>query len=263
MAIDYNKFGNTVTKNGRVLGGGGPRDLQKKQSINNNSNDSNLAVIEVLKEQIKDLTRQLSIKSTSDSPDGFFSSDYVNEEISKAVKDAVESTKSKTNSKIEKLQEEIKVLKQNDNSKFEKDNLDLSNKVTSLELEIKSLKEKIEEMKLNKKETIKIIDDLKTKLNTVAILEEKLKSKDDIIKSKDEIIETLKVNNSYNINESFDTDRPSIENIFVDPLESGSGDALESFIKVEDLSHKEKEDISDKVNKLKNLIGGKLPNRTN
>ena len=62
---------------------------------------------------------------------------------------------------------------------------------------------------------------------------------------------------------STDPDRPKMENIFVDPLDKDSGDNLESFIKVEDISKKEKEDISNKVNKLKNLIGGKLPSKIN
>jgi chromosome segregation ATPase len=248
MVIEYNKFGKSITKHGKILGSGGPRDLQRKQNMSLMGDDTNLVVIETLKEQIRDLTKELSTKSNN-TPTGFFSAEEVDDEINKAVKEAVIETKNSMLEKINKLQEELKLSKNNNNLDIEKNNNELSNKVTSLEIEISSLKNKIKE--------------LKSRLNTVEILEEKLKHKDEIIKNKDDVIESLKRNISYDNIEDTIGDRPSIENIFVDPLEKNSGNALESFIKVDDLSHKEKEDISDKVNKLKNLIGGKLPNRVN
>ena len=58
------------------------------------------------------------------------------------------------------------------------------------------------------------------------------------------------------LNVSVETDRPQMETVFIDPLEGGVGDNLESHIDVEGVSVVQKENIRDKVSKLKNLLGG-------
>jgi chromosome segregation ATPase len=55
-----------------------------------------------------------------------------------------------------------------------------------------------------------------------------------------------------------ENDRPKIEAVFIDPLEKDAGKALEPFLDVKDISTNEKENMFDKVNKLKDILG-KLP----
>lgn len=57
-------------------------------------------------------------------------------------------------------------------------------------------------------------------------------------------------------NVSVETDRPQMEPTFVDPLEIDAGEGLKSHIDVEEVSVVQKENIQDKVSKLKNLLGG-------
>jgi hypothetical protein len=92
--------------------------------------------------------------------------------------------------------------------------------------------------------------------------EKELDSRKDIINSleikleaKDEVIEALKAR-TIGEGEVFveDSDRPEMETVFIDPTEQGKN-KMESFIEVEEESITAKEEVDDKVNKLKNLIG--------
>jgi hypothetical protein len=58
------------------------------------------------------------------------------------------------------------------------------------------------------------------------------------------------------LNVSVETDRPQMETVFIDPLEGDAGEGLEAHIDVEEVSIEQKENIQDKVSKLKNLLGG-------
>lgn len=52
-------------------------------------------------------------------------------------------------------------------------------------------------------------------------------------------------------------ERPKMETVFVDPIDREA--AMEKHITIQEDNSNQKEDMEDKVNKLKNLIGGKLP----
>ena len=56
-----------------------------------------------------------------------------------------------------------------------------------------------------------------------------------------------------------ESDRPKMETVFIDPLEKDAGKDLESFI-VKDISVNERENMFEKVDKLKGMLG-KLPSK--
>jgi ribosome recycling factor len=58
--------------------------------------------------------------------------------------------------------------------------------------------------------------------------------------------------------EDQEDDRPKIEQVFIDPLEKDAGKELKPFLDVKDISTDEKENMFDKVDKLKDILG-KLP----
>lgn len=111
-------------------------------------------------------------------------------------------------------------------------------------------------------------------------LNDEITSLKEIIKNKDELITTLKSQTAdYNkltvllteatkkLNSGVvipdepivESDRPAMEEVFVDP--STSNEKLESHIGVETVKGTEKKQMDDKVNKLKNLLGGGLPKK--
>lgn len=55
-------------------------------------------------------------------------------------------------------------------------------------------------------------------------------------------------------------ERPKIEPVFIDPLEEGAGKELKPFLDVKDVSSDDKENMFDKVEKLKGMLG-KLPTK--
>ena len=109
-------------------------------------------------------------------------------------------------------------------------------------------------------------------------LNDEIASLKGIIKNKDELITTLKsqtadynkltallteatkkLNSGVAVSEEtlVESDRPTMEEVFVDP--STPNEELESHIGVDTVKGAEKKQMDDKVNKLKNLLGGGLP----
>jgi len=112
-------------------------------------------------------------------------------------------------------------------------------KVKELELINKNLTERINDLNLSIKDKDGIINNLTGMNNKFSDTISKFHSNGKIIESEDDTI---------------DIDRPVMESTFVDPIESKEDD-LVSHIIVKDISNKEKEDVSNKVNKLKNILG--------
>ena len=75
------------------------------------------------------------------------------------------------------------------------------------------------------------------------------------LEAKDEVISALK-SRTVGEGEVFveDSDRPEMETAFIDPTEQGKN-ILKSHITVNDISITAKEEVDEKINKLKNLIG--------
>jgi hypothetical protein len=88
----------------------------------------------------------------------------------------------------------------------------------------------------------------------IAVLSSKVQSLEDLIKSKDDLISTLK-NTSTSINEVIKVPgRPSMEESVIDPTEIKSN--VESFINIkEDKTSTSKEVMQNKVDKLKSILG--------
>ena len=116
---------------------------------------------------------------------------------------------------------------------------DINLKVKELELINKNLTERINDLNLSIKDKDGIINNLTGMNNKFSDTISKFHSNGKIIESEDDTI---------------DIDRPVMESTFVDPIESKEDD-LVSHIIVKDISNEEKEDVSDKVNKLKNMLG--------
>jgi len=266
-----------VEKLGRVITTGGPRDIQRRQKLMQRQAQSSgidNSVVEDLKNKIEILQLKLEHQSTS----GGFTPEQVDEEIGKATIAAVNKTKVEYEEKLKKLEIE---------------NIEVKNRANKAEHDLKELRKKLEvdEQKLQEdldtelekveEKYTALVDKYKNKLETA---EDKhraaLSAKDDTIEGLKERIEDLKNKPDDNkltmlLSEatekiermaaqmvdgdpiSLDPDRPQMEEVFIDP---SSDEKLESHINVEDVSSNKKEDMSNKVNKLKGLLG-KLPNK--
>jgi len=231
-----------VKSDGRKLMSSGPRDLQRIQQTTVMPDTS---YIEDLKSQIEDLRTELKKNQASGKPEGFYTPDEVDEEIRKAVAQAVaeaalEFKKNKasvaqaTEPLVQKYKMQIVELQKN-NDDLKVMHSSITNRNSDLESQISKLKEELS-----------TIEDLKRE---IAVLEQK-------IEGKDELIIALKSRPGIVGDEVIDPDRPQMEQVFIDPLEEGAGDGLESHI---DIKETEADEVHDKVDKLRDLIGNKLP----
>jgi DNA repair exonuclease SbcCD ATPase subunit len=241
MGIPYKK--DYIKSDGRQLLRGGPRDMQARL---NSKGYADSEIIDLLKAQIDDLRYELRNKHPQQAvPEGYFTPEQVDAEIRKAVEQAVseaalsfKSGGQKTDPLVREYKTQIVELQQgNDNLQRLKANLVDEN--TMLKDQLKKVKEELDQAA-----------ELKTKL---AILEQQLADKDEMInllKSRPAILNTTEVENR-------DPKRPQMEQVFVDPLEKDSGDGLKSTIRIEEI--KSEGEVDDKVKKLKDLLGNKLP----
>lgn len=120
---------------------------------------------------------------------------------------------------------------------------------------IKQIEQAIKETEIQFKEEISELN------NKIKYLESEIRVKEATIVDKNEIIETLKIsllNKSEDDVIITDSKRPVMEEVFIDPTEKDAGKGMKSHIKLEDVESEE--DIGNKVNKLKSLIGG-LPKK--
>jgi len=221
MGLTYNK--QLTTKDRRILTNG-PADRQRKQQAINNTSVADLSLVEELKNQIFNLQEQLEKKSPTE---GLYTSDQVNDEIIKAVK--VETIN--LSAKNEVLENKILDLKNNH------------------EKEIHSLKEIIK----NKED---IIQQLKDNKSSAGISESKLV---ELLGEATKRIEEMSMNNQGLSKIDVDPNRPKMETIFVDPIEKTAPE-IEKHFEIEDVATDQKDQMLDKVNKLKNLMG-KLPGK--
>lgn len=104
-------------------------------------------------------------------------------------------------------------------------------------------KSAIEETSIRYKKKIKILE------SELEVVEEKLKLKEEMI----EILKSKVVLKEEDL--IVEKDRPKMKNVFVDPLDRKAEDGLVSYIDVENISMDEKENIQEKVDKLKLLLG--------
>lgn len=118
-----------------------------------------------------------------------------------------------------------------------------NNREKGLAIELKEKEEELEKIKDKHGDEIKVL----------------LKEYSDKLEKLTTSIINSKQQESVVIEES-ESDRPQIETVFIDPLEDDAGKDLKPFLDVKDVSTDEKENMFDKVNKLKNLLG-KIPTK--
>jgi polyhydroxyalkanoate synthesis regulator phasin len=183
-----------VKPDGRKLRTGGPRDLQRRQT----GTQTKEFDADVLKEQFDNLREDLQKIQPKQI---VFSAEQVDEEIRKAVEQAVKETMASINNP--------------DYNKYQ--------------TEVDNLKREIDNLKQNLSGKEEVIDVLKSRPMTT-----------------NDVVE--------------DPDRPQMEQKFIDPLEKDAGEGLKSHIDITDVATTDKDNMSEKVDKLKNLLG-KLPNK--
>ncbi len=199
-----------VKTDGRKLRAGGPRDLQKRQQI---QDTSSTAAIQSLKTEIERLSNELRERPVI----GGFTGEQMDDEIRKSVSESIKNIKETTSKEIEELKLSLKKSKENE----------------------ETLLKKLEDINKTRNEDI-------TRL----------------LKEQVEKLENLNISTTTRYEEIIvDPDRPQIEEMFIDPLETHSGKGLELHIDVKDVSSGEEEDMFEKVDKLKQLLGGLPPNK--
>ena len=108
---------------------------------------------------------------------------------------------------------------------------------------------------------LKAAGDTPETMNKLAALEAEVNNLKSVIDGKNETIEVLKsrpvnvvAGASIEAPTVSDSDRPQMDSAFIDPSESGED--YKSNINVESVEDTQKVDTSNKVNKLRNLLGG-------
>ena len=258
---------------GRILVAGGPRDLQRRQHASGEG-----FIVEELHAIIKDLKEQLSKKPTVE---GAFSAEEVDDSIRKAVEQTVKEMEA-SNDKVvtdlhnlkASLKREIADLKEKEKALM--GTIEANNKLHKEEL-VATIKEESEKYK----RIIEQIDEgynltIKQIRESLVMSEEKNKAKDDIISLLKENIEAFKAGDLGRPDfdrfekllmslaegqEVVDPSRPTIESIFIDPLEKNAGEGLESHIVINEETSAEnnKEKVDSQLSKLKKIMRG-LPN---
>ena len=230
-----------------------PADVRRRQF---NTND---VLVSELKAQLEDFKKHFKGSTGGLSPE------KIDAKIRKEVKNAIDETKKHyekllkdvntskkvLNEKIIKLESELNIVNDKQKARFD--------------INLSGIRKKLEEEYNNK---INILEDkLKLAEDKIVEKEEKLESfrmeKDSVIqkmledytKKLDSLTEAVSLE-KIGVD---DLDRPNMEDVFVDPLESGSGEGFESHIKYMDTDIGKKEKIDKKVNKLKDLMGGGFP----
>ena len=242
--INYPK--ELVKPDGRKLVAGGPRDMQRRAYTSDLPTTSSSEIGDHLVKKIEELSQAL--KSKPVVPEGYMSPEQVDSEIRKAVEDAVKETtlamkriNQVSAQSVEPTLQKYKVQI----VELQKTNDDLTKLHSEITKQNSDLKSKISELEVKKEE----IKELEIKL---AVLEQNLKGKDEMI-----VVLKSRTSGEESVE---DPNRPKMGSVFIDPLSANSGEGLKSFIHTDDITREEKDEMKNKVNKLKGLLG-KLPTR--
>lgn len=228
MAFKYNK--EHIKKNGRKLRTGGPRDLQRRQT---QQSDVYEDLIEDLRKEISNLKKELQDDPVKKA--GMFTAEQVDADINRVVNETIKELTNKHKDESEKKETAFLELSLKTKLKYNKI-------ILEKETECKKL--------VAAKE--KLLADLRdqNKFLVEKLCEIKESSDPEIANKLTTLL--LGITEKASIIES---DRPQMETVFIDPLEGDAGEGLEAHIDVEEVSIEQKENIQDKVSKLKNLLG--------
>ena len=242
--INYPK--ELVKPDGRKLIAGGPRDMQRRMRTPDLPTTASSEVGEHLAQKIEELSQAL--KSKPVVPEGYMAPEQVDAEIRKAVEEAVKETTlaMKRISQVSAQSVEPTLQKYKVQIvELQKTNDDLTKLHSEIAKQNSDLKSKISELEVKKEE----IKELEIKL---AVLEQNLKGKDEMI-----VVLKSRTGDGASVE---DPNRPKMDSVFIDPLSADSGKGLKSFIQTDDVTREEKDEMMNKVSKLKGLLG-KLPVR--
>jgi hypothetical protein len=232
MAFKYNK--EYIKKNGRKLRTGGPRDLQRRQT---QQSDVYEDLIEDLRKEISGLKKELQDDPVKKA--GMFTAEQVDADINRVVNETIK---------------ELTAKHKNESEKKETAFLELSLK-TKLKYN-KIILEKETECKKLVATKEKLLTDLRDQNKSLVEKLCEIKESNDPEIANKLTISLIEAMEKMTLNVSVETDRPQMETVFIDPLEGDAGEGLEAHIDVEEVSIEQKENIQDKVSKLKNLLGG-------
>jgi chromosome segregation ATPase len=210
------------------------------------SSGSDSEVIEMLTNELTSLKAELinlkRASSTSEAPNkNFYSPEQVDEEIRKAVSSAIADVSKGDKDMAIRISEYKSNL-----SEMRAANDNINRLYSAVLKENSQLKEKLSKLEADVGELVEL-------RQQVSVLKQDLIGKQeviDVLKAKPAVID------SYNNTSVEDSQRPQMEQVFVDPLDDTSGDGLKPSISVETIL---KEDtVDDKVDKLRDLLGKSL-----
>jgi hypothetical protein len=232
VPLKYNK--EYVKKNGRKLMTGGPRDLQKRQAQQSDVYEN---LIEDLRKETNDLKKELQGNLTKKT--GMFTAEQVDADINKVVNETIKELTIKHKDGLEKKETAFLELSLKTKLKYNKI-------ILEKEAECKKL--------VGAKE--KLLVDLRdqNKFLTEGLCKIKESGDPEILDKLTTLL--LEITKKTSSNTMIESDRPQMEIVFIDPLEGDAGKGLESHIDVEEVSIEQKENIQEKVSKLKDLLGG-------
>jgi chromosome segregation ATPase len=279
MVIEYKK--DRINSKGR-----GPRDLQQRHQKQEyplpQQGVVDTFLVDELKSHIAELKQELTksrsvvqIPAVLESTTGYSEAEF-EIELLKAVDESSSKLRSEYESKIKHLEEKLSRAKEEVqivSESFESLTKAQERKIKELEANPSKLdsvvievgKLRIENDSLSKdniaieaRNKVLFSEQLTLK-HELELLKTKISGQEEVIKSKDLMIETLKnIQVVYKGGEeviSTDPERPQMETTYVDPSVSNK---MESFIEVKDVeTETEKVNMNDKVSKLKDLLGRK------
>jgi DNA repair exonuclease SbcCD ATPase subunit len=259
------RYHKEIPKQGRILMSSGPRDQQKRIKLQTQpaaQPTTNQEEMLKLREEIVSLKERLAARP--DAPVGTYTAEDLDQAVNDALpeinqlKEANETLQKTVQAKERQYEEIVKKLGERDQG------------ISALQADLANEKQKNASKDKAHEELSK---ELTAANNAVVVAEakietltEKIESLKEVIKTKDDVIETLKkaapvivYGDGPAVVE--DPDRPKMDEVFIDPLESDAGSKLESHINVEDTKTSQKVNVADKVNKLKGLMGSLPPRK--
>jgi hypothetical protein len=217
--------------------GSSPRDIQKKQAQQSNVYED---IIRELRDEVNVLKKELQgdlVKKT-----GMFTAEQVDADINRVVNETIKELTAKYKDELERKETAFLELSLKTKLKYNKI-------ILEKEAECKKLVAAKEKLLIDLRDQNKFLTEGLCKIKETT-------DPDILNKLTVLLLETTKKASS---NITIESDRPQMETVFIDPLETNAGDGLKAHIDVEEVSVLEKEDVSEKVIKLRNLMG-KLPN---